>query len=103
MERFVRQGGLLVLALIALALLVPGAAVAQSQEGSRSRGTERQLLNELDDARIYRNSATEKVGLIGTTRQNPIERPAGLPANAPPEAAARAHLSKLGTLFGLRD
>ena len=89
-----------VLAAISLlcALDDPGAAVAQEQP------EEEQLLDQLGDARVYRNDATGKVSLIGaTSKQEAIDRPAGLPANASPVVAARAHLSKYGALFGLRN
>jgi Zn-dependent metalloprotease len=99
-----RYGKLLILAFIALVMLIPGASVAQEQPDERSTAGGGELLSHLGDARIYRNGATGKVSLIGaTTRQNAIDRPAGLPANAPPVAAARAHLSKYGALFGLHN
>ena len=105
MERFMRHGRLLLLALIALALLLPGAAAAQNQNGAQQPTTgERELLDQLGDARTYRNDATGKVNLIGAaSRQDAINRPADLSANASPVAAARAHLSKYGALFGLRN
>jgi bacillolysin len=99
-------GVLAVLAAISLlcTLVGPGATVAQEQPGERSTTGERELLNQLGDARVYRNDATGKVSLIGaTTRQDAIDRTVGLPANAPPVAAARVHLSKYGALFGLRN
>ena len=40
---------------------------------------------------------------IGASNDNPIAHPPGLPENAAPEAAARAHLAKLGQLFGIEN
>ena len=85
--------------LVALSLLCTlagrGASVAQEQPEERSSTGERKLLNQLGDARVYRNNATGMVNLIGAaTKQEAIDRPAGLPANAPPVAVARTHLSK---------
>lgn len=89
--------------LLGLALLIPGAAAAQSQDDAQQPDRERQLLGQLDDALVHRNDATGEVGLIGASPNNAIERPAGLSATAPPEEAARAYLSKFGSLFGLRS
>jgi hypothetical protein len=100
----VRHGRLLLLGLIVLAPFLPRSAVAQNQNDDRSPTGERELLNQLGDARVYRNDATGNVSLIGaTTKQDAIDRPVSLPADASPVAAARAHLSKYGVLFGLRN
>jgi Zn-dependent metalloprotease len=96
-------GKSIVLVLLALALLLPGAAMAQSQNEAPSADRERQLLSQLGDDRVERSDATGNVTLIGTSKQDAIERPAGLQANDSPVAAARAHLSKYCALFGLRD
>jgi Zn-dependent metalloprotease len=52
---------------------------------------------------VYRHQETGEVRFIGATKDNPIDRPAGLAENAAPEAAARAHLAKLGQLFGIQN
>ena len=91
------------LALIGLALLLPGAAIAQDQAASPSPDNEQELLGQLGDARVYRSDATGKVTMIGADKQDAIVRPAGLSADASPETAARAHLSEYGVLFGLSD
>ena len=90
--------------LTALVVLIPGAAVAQEQPDRRSPTEDRELLDQLGDVRVNRNDATGNVGLIGaTTKQDAIDRPAGLAANASPVSAARAHLTKYGALFSLRN
>ncbi|CAA9384187.1 MAG: Bacillolysin precursor (Neutral protease) [uncultured Rubrobacteraceae bacterium] len=104
MSSLLAHGRSILLVLLALAVLLPGAAVAQSQnDDPRPTSPERELLDHLGDARVYRDDATGNVNLIGTTRQDAIGRPTGLPANASPVAAARAHLSEYGALFGLGD
>jgi bacillolysin len=106
MDRLFGGGRSILLILVALAVLLPGAALAQSPNDERPTIAQQELLNQLgdQDARVYRSDTTGNVNLIGsTTKQDAIERPSGLPANASPEAAARAHLSKYGALFGLRD
>jgi bacillolysin len=97
----------------AMALLLVGGLAsrsteAQSQIDSRSPNAtpeEAQLLRQLHDhgAHVYRNSETGKVGLVGATPNNAIDRPPGLAADAPPEVAARVHMAKLGELFGIED
>jgi len=64
-----------------------------------------QLLSQLNSegARVHRHQETGEVRFIGASKDNPIDRPAGLPENAAPEAAARAHLAKLGELFGIQN
>ena len=104
MDRLFGGGRSTLLLLVALALLLPGAALAQSPEDERPTTAQRKLLDRLGDARVYRSDATGNVSLIGaTTTRDAIGRPTGLPANASPVAAARAHLSEYGALFGLRD
>src|ERR671916_2651154 len=90
-------GRSMLLILVALAVLLPGAALAESPNDERSTSVQRELLNQLGDqnARVYRSDTTGNVNLIGsTTKQDAIERPTGLPANASAGAAARAHLSR---------
>jgi bacillolysin len=91
------------LALIGLTVLLPGAAIAQDRDASGSPGNERELLDQLGDARVYHTRATHEVSMIGADKQDAIARPSGLSAGASPEVAARAHLSEYGVLFGLRD
>jgi bacillolysin len=91
------------LALIGLAVLLPGAAIAQDRDASGSPGNKRELLDQLGDARVYHTHATHEVSMIGADKQDAIARPSGLSADASPEVAARAHLSEYGVLFGLRD
>ncbi|MDQ3826704.1 MAG: hypothetical protein M3325_13615, partial [Actinomycetota bacterium] len=92
------------LILIGLAVLLPGAAMAQDRIGRDSPDNEREILNRLGDARIYRSHATHEVSMIGAPdRQDPIARPAGLSAGVSPESAARTYLSRYGELFGLHD
>ncbi len=53
--------------------------------------------------RVAYHGATGKVRFIGATQERPIGRPSALPANASPEAAARAFLNTHGKSFGIRD
>jgi bacillolysin len=93
----------ILLALIGLSLLLPGAAIAQDQAPSAPPANEQELLGQLGDARVYRSDATGEVTMIGADKQDAIARPAGLSADASTEAAARAHLSEYDVLFGLSD
>ncbi len=77
----------MLLILVALAVLLPGAALAQSPNDERPTIAQRELLDQLGDqhARVYRSDTTGNVNLIGsTTKQDAMERPTALPANAPP-------------------
>src|SRR5215207_1952335 len=92
-----RRGILLVL--IGLALVLPGAVLAQDRDGSGPPANERELLDRLGDARVYRSRATDEVSMIGAKdRQHAVARPAGLSAGASPESAARTYLSEYGKL-----
>jgi bacillolysin len=92
---------------MAVLLVLTGLGFRTEAEGQeRPQGSEEaQLLRQLNDrgAQVYRHAETGRVRFIGTTKERAIGRPAGLAANAPPEAAARAHLAELGELFGIKD
>jgi Zn-dependent metalloprotease len=77
---------------------------AQTPEAQQPSASS-QLLSQLnrEGARAYRHQETGEVRFIGASEDNPIDRPAGLPGNAAPEEAARAHLAKLGQLFGIHN
>src|SRR3954451_2237237 len=53
--------------------------------------------------RISHHARTGTVSFIGVDQDHPIGRPAGLAANASPEALARAFLDTYGPLFGVKD
>lgn len=86
-------------------LLLVSVGTASRTQAQNQRSEEGQLLRQLDEsaAQVYRHAETGKVRFIGTTKEDAIGRPAGLAANASPEAAARAHLTRYGKLFGIED
>jgi Zn-dependent metalloprotease len=90
----------IVVAAVLLAVGASSPTVAQQQTPGSS-----QQLNQLNSegARVYRHEETGEVRFIGASKENPIDRPAALPENASPEAAARAHLAKFGELFGIQN
>lgn len=56
-----------------------------------------------DQARNHKDSKTGKVRFVGTEPGKPIRQPRVLPANASPQAAARAYFAECGSLFGIQD
>jgi Zn-dependent metalloprotease len=83
----------------------PEVGAAETAEAQQPTAGSSEVLNQLnsDGAHVYRHQETGEVRFIGASKDNPIDRPAGLAENASPEAAARAHLAKLGQLFGIDD
>jgi Zn-dependent metalloprotease len=94
-----------ILLAVTLSVLTLVLVTNTSRTEAQSRASEEQLLRQLDDrgALVYRHTQTGKVRFIGTTKESAIGRPATLAASASPEAAARAHLAKLGQLFGIEN
>jgi bacillolysin len=101
----IARGRLLLVVLFAVAVLAPGAAVAQTaaQDPGGREGDNEGLLRQLDAARVSRNPETGTVSLIGANNADPIERPAGLSPGASPATAARAHLEEVGPPLGVED
>jgi bacillolysin len=99
------RGRLLLIVLFAVAVLAPGAAMAQTaaQDPGGRQGENEGLLRRLDPARVAENPETGTVSLVGANSGDPIERPAGLSPGASPAAAARAHLEEIGPAFGIQD
>jgi len=94
----------MLITLLTVAMIAPGAAmaqtVAQAPGGQREDGG---LLRRLDAARVVQNPETDTVSLVGADGGDPIERPAGLSPDASPAAAARAQLQTVGPAFGIED
>jgi bacillolysin len=82
----------------------PEVGTAETAEQQPTPGSS-QLLSQLNSegARVHRHQETGEVRFIGASKDNPIDRPAGLAETAAPEEAARAHLAKLGQLFGIQN
>ncbi len=94
---------------VIFALLWPvGGMTAQAKDDSYTVVAQRpndiyaQCLNS-GRARTTLDAESGTLRFIGTTPGRPIPKPASLPANASPEAAARGYLSVCGSLLGLRN
>ena len=86
------------------ALLLAVGASSPTEAQQPTAGSSQQLSQlKSEGARVYRHQETGEVRFIGASKDNPIDRPPGLPENAAPEAAARAHLAELGELFGIHN
>jgi bacillolysin len=110
----VGRRGILLMAVLAFVVVLSGSALAQEgnqrsdRAGSRdSNATTEQarLINELDvaGAKVAKDPQTGEVRFIGTSRGRAIGRPDRIAADAPAESAARAHLTRYGKLFGIKD
>jgi bacillolysin len=86
------------------ALLLAAGASSPTEAQQQAPGSSQQLsqLNS-EGARVHRHQETGEVRFIGASKNNPIDRPAALPENASPEAAARAHMDEHGQLFGIEN
>jgi bacillolysin len=96
---------LVALIIVVGALLWAVGASSPTEAQQQSAGSSQEVLSQLNSegARVHRHEETGEVRFIGASKDNPIDRPATLPQNASPEAAARAHLAELGTLFGIQN
>jgi Zn-dependent metalloprotease len=83
-------------------LTVGASSPTEAQQPNAGSSQQLSQLNS-EGARVHRHKETGEVRFIGASKDNPIDRPAGLPENASPEAAARAHLAELGELFGIHN
>jgi Zn-dependent metalloprotease len=83
----------------------PEVGTAETAEAQQPTAGSSEVLSQLNSegARVHRHQETGEVRFIGASKDKPIDRPAGLAENAAPEAAARAHLAKLGELFGIQN
>jgi bacillolysin len=86
----------------AVLLAVGASSPTEAQQPTAGSSQQLSQLNS-EGARVHRHQETGEVRFIGASKDNPIDRPAGLPENASPEAAARAHMAKLGELFGIQN
>ena len=100
----IARGRLILILPFAAATIAPGAAVAQtSAQAPGGQEGDEGLVSGLDAARVAQNPETDTVSLVGAGSGDPIERPAGLSADAPTASAARAHLEEVGPAFGIQD
>jgi bacillolysin len=94
--------GSLLLAVLALVAVLSGSAFAQEPDAP---GGDARLIDQLDEAgaKVEKHSQTGEVRFVGTSRGRAIGRPDRIAADAPAGSAARAHLTRYGKLFGIRD
>src|SRR5215208_2106221 len=95
----------LVALIIVVGALLWAVGASSPTEAQQPTADSSQLLSQLNSegALVHRHQETGEVRFIGASKDNPIDRPAGLAENASPEAAARAHLAELGELFGIQN
>ncbi len=97
---------LILLALLAVSVPLPASAQSPTPGNSGLLGAAAALQATCLNApgvRLSYHRATGQVRFIGTQPGRSLAQPFALPPSASPEAAARAYLSRCGTLFGLQD
>ncbi len=80
----------------------PAARAEQLPAQSPKAALEARCLN-AGNVRIAQTAHSDALRFVGARPGDAIAQPSALPANASPEAAARAYLGACGSLFGIQD